>query len=48
MSEVKNLGRFRPLKGLAVCPQQISCRLICKRNLDRIVLEFLRWIDKLL
>jgi hypothetical protein len=46
--EVENLQRFHPFKGLAVCLQQISCRLRCKQNLDRIALEFLRCIDKLL
>jgi hypothetical protein len=48
MGEVESLWRFHPFKGLAVCPQHISCCLMCKQNLDRIALEFQQCIDKLL
>jgi hypothetical protein len=48
MGEAENLRRFYHFKGFAVCPQQMSCRLMYKQNLDRIALEFLRCIDKLL
>jgi hypothetical protein len=48
MGEVENLQQFHPFKGLAVCPQQISYRLMRKQNLDRLALEFLRCIDKLM